>query len=296
MNNKVINHFLTLVGITIFSGCLFEEVDQPAELAIGDTFTTVLNINSIAQEVNNAHHGIVGVLHPEGWVFESGSFESTDAETPSGLMELDPDSGRKMICSEEQYNNNTCPSIDDFFERPNNMEWTYLISDVGDYYLEQTLFEVTLNFNTEEGAPGDFPIGYVTTVNTWGMLDWLNTEDNIDNPNMTDTSMNHMVTMVESSVNIDEKASIPGSFKLEQNYPNPFNPSTKIEFSLSSASEVSLEIFDINGNSVGNLVNNYMNAGTHHIVYDASNVSSGIYYYTLKALNKVQTKKMTLIK
>ena len=103
MNNKVINHFLTLLGITIFSGCLFEEVDQPAELAIGDTFTTVLNINSIAQEVNNAHHGIVGVLHPEGWVFESGSFESTDAETPSGLMELDPDSGRKMICSEEQY-------------------------------------------------------------------------------------------------------------------------------------------------------------------------------------------------
>ena len=72
MNNKVINHFLTLLGITIFSGCLFEEVDQPAELAIGDTFTTVLNINSIAQEVNNAHHGIVGVLHPEGWVFESG--------------------------------------------------------------------------------------------------------------------------------------------------------------------------------------------------------------------------------
>ena len=39
-----------------------------------------------------------------------------------------------------------------------------------------------------------------------------------------------------------------------------------------------------------------MNAGTHHIVYDGSNVSSGIYYYTLKALNKVQTKKMTLIK
>ena len=69
MYNKVINHFLTLVGITIFSGCLCVEGDQPAELAIGDTFTTVLNINSIAQEVNNAHHGIVGVLHPDGWDF-----------------------------------------------------------------------------------------------------------------------------------------------------------------------------------------------------------------------------------
>ena len=183
--------------------------------------------------------------------------------------------------------------------KPGSVSPFALLNDEGQevsFYLEQTLFEVTLNFNTEEGASGDFPIGYITTVNTWGMIDWLNTEDNIDNPNMTDTSMNHMITMAESSVNIEKEISLPGSFKLEQNYPNPFNPSTKIEFSLSTASEVSLEIFDINGNSVDNLVNNYMNAGTHHIFYDGSNVSSGIYYYTLKASNKIQTRKMTLIK
>ena len=111
-----------------------------------------------------------------------------------------------------------------------------------------------------------------------------------DIPNWSNLGINN-ISLIEVS-----SGHTPISSDIINVYPNPFNPSTKIEFSLSSASEVSLEIFDINGNSVGNLVNNYMNAGTHHIVYDGSNVSSGIYYYTLKALNKVQTKKMTLIK
>ncbi len=296
MYKKVIHSLPTFFASIILSGCLFEEVEQPTELEVGNQFTTVLNINSVAQEINNPHHGIVGVMHPNGWVFESGSFESNDAETPSGLMELDPDEGKKVICSEEQYNDNTCPSIDDFFQRPDNMEWTFLVSDVGDYYLEQTLFEVTLNFNTEGSESGEFPMGYITTVNTWGMLDWLNTEDNVDNPNMTDTSMNHMITMVNATASNGDEISFPSSFHLSQNYPNPFNPATRIEFSLPIAGDVSLSIFDINGRLVENIINDRMQPGAHHVLYNPINIGSGIYYYTLKTSGKTITKKMTLIK
>ena len=296
MHKKVISPILTLFASVMFTGCLFEEVDQPTELEIGSQFTTVLNINSIAQEVSNPHHGIVGIMHPNGWVFESGSFESNDAETPSGLMELDPDSGKKILCSEEQYNADSCPSLDDVVERPEDMEWTFLVSDVGDYYQEQTLFEVTLSFNTDSSLAGEFPLGYITTVNAFGMIDWLNTEDNADNPNMTDTSMNHMITMLDATAGLGDNISLPSSFHLSQNYPNPFNPATRIEFSLPIAGDVSLSIFDIKGNLVENVISDRMQPGTHHVLYTPENIGSGIYYYALKTSGKSTSKKMTFIK
>ncbi|MBK7107244.1 MAG: Ig-like domain-containing protein [Ignavibacteriae bacterium] len=95
---------------------------------------------------------------------------------------------------------------------------------------------------------------------------------------------------------VENEKEIPVQFSLEQNYPNPFNPSTKIRFSLPQRSEVSLEIFNVIGEKIDELINSTLNAGFHEIDFHSSNLSSGIYFYKIKSGNFVQTKKMILLK
>ena len=107
-----------------------------------------------------------------------------------------------------------------------------------------------------------------------------------------------IVTNVEQVANV----SLTG-FELYQNYPNPFNPSTKIKFAVSSnvngeMSNVSLKVFDILGNEVATLVNEYKPAGMHDVEFRIENLelSSGIYFYKLQAGDYIETKKMMLLK
>jgi len=88
----------------------------------------------------------------------------------------------------------------------------------------------------------------------------------------------------------------PDKYVLNQNYPNPFNPSTQISFALPERNFVTLKIYDVLGKEVVTLVNEVKNAGTYKYDFNASGLSSGIYYYTISSGNFFQTKKMTLIK
>lgn len=104
-----------------------------------------------------------------------------------------------------------------------------------------------------------------------------------------------------TSIN-DEFSYSPAEFKLGQNYPNPFNPTTTINFSLSEESNVVIEVFNSVGQSVAKLVNETFSSGSHSTLFNASDLSSGVYLYRINAVstssNKVytQTKKMMLIK
>ena len=89
---------------------------------------------------------------------------------------------------------------------------------------------------------------------------------------------------------------IPQGFSLAQNYPNPFNPTTTIQYNLPAPSQICLDIYDLLGRKVTALVNQTQPAGTYIITWDARNLPSGIYYYTLKADNYNETKIMLLIK
>lgn len=89
---------------------------------------------------------------------------------------------------------------------------------------------------------------------------------------------------------------IPGEFTLSQNYPNPFNPSTTIQFSLPQSGNVKLSVYNIRGQQVTTLVNGVRNAGVYSVTWDASNLSSGIYFYRLESGTTVLTKRMTLLK
>lgn len=88
----------------------------------------------------------------------------------------------------------------------------------------------------------------------------------------------------------------PKEFSLTQNYPNPFNPQTKIKFSVPKASFTKLIIYDLLGREVATLVNEELKPGTYETDWDASNYSSGVYFYKLVAGDFTETKKMVLMK
>ncbi len=89
---------------------------------------------------------------------------------------------------------------------------------------------------------------------------------------------------------------LPGEFALSQNYPNPFNPTTTITYSLPRGGEVELNIFNILGQQVTSLVDDYRVAGTHVVDFDGANLPSGIYFYRLQHDGGSSTRKMTLVK
>ena len=89
----------------------------------------------------------------------------------------------------------------------------------------------------------------------------------------------------------------PKDYSVSQNFPNPFNPSTIIKYQVPQISFVSLKVYNSLGQEIATLVNGMINAGTHDVQFNASNLSSGIYFYVIKAGNSfVQTKKMIVIK
>ncbi len=95
---------------------------------------------------------------------------------------------------------------------------------------------------------------------------------------------------------IQLQVDLPGKYILEQNHPNPFNPSTIIKYEIPANGNVSLIVYDILGREVSVLVNQHQNAGRYEIEYNASGLSSGVYFYNLKSNNYSQTKRMLLVK
>jgi hypothetical protein len=104
------------------------------------------------------------------------------------------------------------------------------------------------------------------------------------------------VGTISSITGIEDENTSPAGYFLNQNYPNPFNPSTEISFSLAKSSFVIFEVYNSLGQKVATLINNEMNSGSHKIKFNASNLSSGIYYYKIEAGEFREVKKMILIR
>jgi len=96
---------------------------------------------------------------------------------------------------------------------------------------------------------------------------------------------------------VDQPGSLtPSVFALYQNHPNPFNPTTEISFDLPAAYHVKLEIFNSIGQKVTNLVDRYLEAGEHTVIWNSTEAASGVYIYRLEAGDFVATRKMVLLK
>jgi hypothetical protein len=105
-----------------------------------------------------------------------------------------------------------------------------------------------------------------------------------------------MILHFDPGTGIEEIISLPDQFSLGQNHPNPFNAATIINYSLPEATNVTIEIYDILGRRIETLIQEKQPAGVHTITFDASSLSSGVYFYRLQAGNDIETKRMVLLK
>jgi hypothetical protein len=95
---------------------------------------------------------------------------------------------------------------------------------------------------------------------------------------------------------VDENFSSVNSYSLSNNYPNPFNPSTTFRYSIPTQSKVIIKVYDMLGNEIATLMDEEKSVGTYELTWNAASLSSGIYFYQLKAGDFVNTKKMILLK
>lgn len=131
------------------------------------------------------------------------------------------------------------------------------------------------------------PTEYANLLNNNGYLYYLTGKgsNSIYYANLSDT----VTTVLDNKINELE-------FELLNNYPNPFNPSTTIEFSLKKYSSVDLTVYDVLGCEIKNIFNGNLPVGFHKFSFDAKGLSSGVYFYRLKANNKISIKKMLLLR
>ncbi len=95
---------------------------------------------------------------------------------------------------------------------------------------------------------------------------------------------------------IDQSSLLPNEFYLEQNYPNPFNPQTTIRYAIPKPTNVKIVIYDIEGKKIDILNDGKHNAGYYEVIWNASNYSTGVYFYKIEAGNFVDIKKCILMK
>jgi len=190
----------------------------------------------------------------------------------------------------------------------NNGEWLTYTIDVQ----QSGIYRLDFNVASQSTGGSIFVLidgvgnGFVNVPNTGGWQNWQFAS--MENVNLTAGKHKMMLRFYTGSFNlanidfnlitvgVEDEKSLPKEFALEQNFPNPFNPQTVVRYALPVAGNVKLEVFNTLGVKVAELVNSEMPAGEHSVVFDASGLPSGNYFYRLNTEGFVQVRKLTLIK
>lgn len=135
---------------------------------------------------------------------------------------------------------------------------------------------------------GDFPLGDLNWFPSQYQA-WM-AQRNTEYANIAHTLATGEITAIRKT------SGLPQQYQLSQNYPNPFNPTTVISFTVVKPGNVTLKVYNSIGQEVATLVNGYKSASNYEVDFNAANLSSGVYFYTLKVNNFTQTKKMLLLK
>jgi hypothetical protein len=105
------------------------------------------------------------------------------------------------------------------------------------------------------------------------------------------------IVQIDPPLSVDDPAArIVENYRLEQNFPNPFNPTTRISFNLVKSQDVKLVVYNLLGEEIAVLLNEGKAAGEHTVNFDASQLSSGLYFYTLSSADFQETRKMVLMR
>jgi hypothetical protein len=146
--------------------------------------------------------------------------------------------------------------------------------------------------------------GNIITGNntTWSGSSWASTDDqfdiiiNNDDYYFTGYAINLYYILVNTTGITPDNNSVVKGYSLSQNYPNPFNPSTTINYNLPFDSKVTLEVYNIKGERISQLVNKEQSAGYYSIDFGSSKLSSGVYFYKITAVDKATGKNFSSIK
>lgn len=174
--------------------------------------------------------------------------------------------------------------------------WGTIALPSGTYNNALRLKSVLNNTDTMVTSSGSFVFGSTTTTYSWYVSGVKVPVFSITYIVSDFANIKSVEYVTESSTSIINPIGIAEDYKLEQNYPNPFNPSTTITFSIRKSDFTSLKVYDILGKEVATLVNGNLSAGTYSADFDASQLTSGVYFYKLETSEFSSVKKMSLIK
>jgi hypothetical protein len=177
--------------------------------------------------------------------------------------------------------------------------------ETGDIDGDGDLDLATSNFGTanftlyENDGTGNFINPQTLAANSAGSCAVFHDRDNDGIMDITgiDELDDLLILFVNDNVvNIPDDETVPEEFYLSQNFPNPFNPKTSLQYAVSSSQFISIKVYDILGNEITTLINEEKPAGQYEVEFNGDGLSSGMYFYTLKAGNFSETRKMILLK
>jgi len=179
------------------------------------------------------------------------------------------------------------------------------IADASVYWTTDTTAGFTsssMQFVSSDSAVGYIPAQLDTTIVYYYISATSNSGRRVNKPLVAPEGFYRFI--VENAVTDVTELNQPEEFQLYQNYPNPFNPGTNIKYSIPTVTIrqaqsdlfVTLKVYDVLGNEVATLVNERQPTGNYEVIFNASDLSSGVYFYTLKAGSFAESKKMLLLK
>jgi len=194
----------------------------------------------------------------------------------------------------DDYNFELNKTLTDLPEEVRSIYFAGILMNVGSYTISEEYLRASIESNRAMGVAGEAYFFYEgLRQNNNALGDMLGREYYYEPA--TIPGRNGEIRRVATS--IDEYQDVnPGTVLLAGNYPNPFNPSTQIRFELPTGSAVELGVYTVTGQRVATLIDEWLPAGTHRVSFDAGNLTSGVYVYRIRAGDRTQSMKMTLVK
>ncbi len=269
--------------LPLLSACFtILEVDQPTTAKTGETISVALQVRTEDKEAN-PHYGIIGMLIPNDWTVKSVKYSGDIG--PDECSFLHPDSADGDPGGQVDY---WTKELEARLSSGADMQWVvYQANTPYNYQAADTAYidvQIELTVGT---TLGKYEIGYFVT----------NAALDFTEPEYYSFRLENPITVIQGTGVKSSSADMPANdYQLAQNYPNPFNPVTTIQYDLPKAGMTTLKLYNLLGEEVAVLLNEYKVAGSYQLQFDASKLESGVYYYKIKSGDFEASRKLVLVK
>lgn len=280
---KLLFVIVAAIILPLLSACFtILEVDQPTTAKTRETISVYLQVRTEDQEPN-PHHGIIGLLIPNDWTVKSVKYSGDIG--PDECSFLHPDSADGDPGGQVDY---WTKELETRLSSGADMQWVvYQATTPYNYQAGDTAYVDVQIELTVGNTLGKYEIGYFVT----------NAALDFTEPEYYSFRLENPITVIQGTGVKSSSADLPATdYQLAQNYPNPFNPVTTIQYDLPKAGMTTLKLYNLLGEEVAVLLNEYKVAGSYQFQFDASKLESGVYYYKIKSGDFEASKKLVLVK